>query len=410
LQYQVKELLASLSEQARTIRDQQVKENYYFLRDVAKSPRSVKKCCQSMGYSRERFYKLANRLLDERDLMALKPHSRRPKTSPAQTKKRVEKRICRLRNQKPYLGAERIQHSLADKGVKGIPKSISTVHKVLQRNGLVEQKRQRKLTKKHMKRYQRPFVGYLQMDFKYVPYLVHGLQFYQLSCIDHHSGWRLIRIYPRKDEEAVTDFLQELDRYCPFKIIQLQTDNDTAFTDRFSSRNGGVPTGEHYLDIWCKERGVEHKLIPVGQKEINGKVENSHRQDDRELYSQIRVTSLENLQQDATRYQYHWNFERKTKALEWRTPSQAVYQSMAFMKYWHVHMHALAVENGLTMTRLDQYGSPYIKVPKAQRPKFKKKTKKKTYVDRYLEYHDGEQKKKLKSILPVLPMSPDFSL
>src|SRR5690606_24177164 len=139
----------------------------------------------------------------------------------------------------------------------------------------------------------RTLPGYLQMDFKYVPYLIDGKQYYQLSCIDHHSSWRLIRNYKYKNIDSVKLFLEELEQICPFPIIEVQTDNDTAFTDKFSSKIG--VTGEHYLDIWCRERGINHRLIPVAVKELNGKVENTHKQDDREFFAMNVFTSYESV-------------------------------------------------------------------------------------------------------------------
>ncbi len=129
------------------------------------------------------------------------------------------------------------------------------------------------------------------MDFKYTPYFIDGVQTYQLSAVDHHLTWRLIRSYQSKDAIAVKWFMLELEKLCPFPIIELQTDNDTAFTDKFSSARGLEPTGLHKLDEWCTKHGVVHRLIPPGVKELNGKVENTHKQDDREFFSQARATT-----------------------------------------------------------------------------------------------------------------------
>jgi len=68
---------------------------------------------------------------------------------------------------------------------------------------LISWKHSKRLTKKHLKRYRRPELGYLQMDFKYVPNRINGEQYYQLSCLDHHSSWRLVRVYPSKETGCV---------------------------------------------------------------------------------------------------------------------------------------------------------------------------------------------------------------
>ena len=71
---------------------------------------------------------------------------------------------------------------------------------------------------------------YLQMDFKYVPYLIGGKQYYQLSAVDHCTTWRMIRVYDHLGIDSALEFLNELDYRCPFPIVQIQTDNDVAFT------------------------------------------------------------------------------------------------------------------------------------------------------------------------------------
>ena len=57
-------------------------------------------------------------------------------------------------------------------------------------------------------------------------------------------------------------FLEELKEVCPFAIMEIQTDNDTAFTDKFSSQRGVTDT--HLVDVWCKSNDIIHRLIPVG--------------------------------------------------------------------------------------------------------------------------------------------------
>jgi hypothetical protein len=131
-------------------------------------------------------------------------------------------------------------------------------------------------------------------------------------------------MYANKDLVAVEDFLIELKEKCPFPIIELQTDNDTSFTDKFWTEKPGTISGMHLVDEWCASNGIRHKLIPVGVKEINGKVENTHKQDDREFFSQIKPTCLGELQALSQRYEWIWNHERKTKALRWRTPLEVV--------------------------------------------------------------------------------------
>ena len=70
----------------------------------------------------------------------------------------------------PSHGADRISFDL--KKLFNILCAPMTVYNVLKRLKLISKTHQKKLTKKHHRRYRRPFPGYMQMDIKYVPYKV----------------------------------------------------------------------------------------------------------------------------------------------------------------------------------------------------------------------------------------------
>lgn len=145
---------------------------------------------------------------------------------------------------------------------------------------------------------------------------------YQFNAVDHCTTWRVSRIYRHLNHYSLMTFLKVLEYRCPFPIIQIQTDNEMEFTDKF--RGNVQPTGNHPLDQWCEARGIEHKLIPVGQKELNGKVENTHKQDDREFYAKYDFKNFQSLERTMRGYCSRWNELRATKALGWRAPEQAI--------------------------------------------------------------------------------------
>jgi len=275
-----------------------------------------------------------------------------------------------------------------------------------------------------MKRYRRPFPGYLQMDIKYVPYKIEGQQFYQFSLIDHHSSWRLIRCYKNKGGKDLEQFLYELELHCPFPIEEIQTDNDATFTDKFTSVEFS-PTGNHDLDRWCYRKEINHRLIPPGVKELNGKVENSHKWDDREFYSQHQFETFEHLELGTKIYNTHWNKIRATKTLGWKTPSQVVLNATEKAAKFLYLIKALypgkvirATPNAIGGTifhsePLDMTIEPMINIvvePDPEpKPKKIKKRKRLNYVDRYIQYLEWDSKKYPKIIFPISPMSQNFS-
>lgn len=69
-------------------------------------------------------------------------------------------------------------------------------------------------------------------------------------------------------------------------------------------------------------------MIPPGEKELQGLVERSHRQDDQELFSRIKPWDLEEFNDELERY-YKWrNDSRRFKKLGWESANSwlALYQ------------------------------------------------------------------------------------
>ena len=273
----------------------------------------------------------------------------------------------------------------------------SAVYNVLGRLGFINKLARKKRSKKHMKRYRRPFPGYLQIDIKYVPYMIEGRQCYEFNAVDHNSSWRLIRAYRDKSYQSLYLFLAELEKECPFALIQIQTDNGKEFTDKYRVNSDGRPTGDHPLDVWCSDRGIEHKLIAIGVKELNGKVENTHGFDDREFYSRyvLSFKNYESLERNMRSWNERWNGSRHTASLGWRTPNEVIVQSyVGYLVFW--------------LNWVEQTNSLAIKPP--PRARKIKKPKRKTAVDRYLAWMDGEEKKSMKSIIAVPAMSQSLSI
>lgn len=397
LKYQLRKLLPSLSVQSRHNSNQEIKVRWKPIKRIVESSRSIAGCCSREGVSESWFNKWAKRLLSKKCLSALLSHSRKPKYSPKKTGKRTTKKIKKLRELFPYAGKETISQDLKDHFNINCPPS--TVANVMRREGIIVPKKAKK-TKPHNKRYRREVPGYLQMDFKYVPYEILGIQYYQLSAVDHHSSWRLIRMYPNKNQLAVMDFLEELKRRFPFPIIEIQTDNDAAFTDKFNSGEG--VTGNHVMDQWCAKNEICHRLIPTSVKELNGKVENTHRQDEREFYKQFKAVNYDHLKAMAQWYNENWNKRRKTKTLGWMTPEQVLEEACIRQLAWLQLIAELYPSTNQLPLKIDDQGVLSLAVPatplfRAKKGKFKNRTTRRNRVSRYLQYLDWDNRSRKKS-------------
>ena len=397
-------MIPRLSAEANQLKDSEARSRWMRIKKIALSPKTIEHACAKEGVSVDFFNKWGCRLVKSKRLIGLFTKSRKPYRSPNKSKPRVEKTVLKIRRAEPYLGPERIS-DVAEK-IFELEIAPSTVFNILRRAKVVGKKIAERLTKRHMKRYRRVLPGYLQMDFKYVPYKIEGKQFYQLSCVDHHSSWRLIRCFRNKDLESVMIFLKEIIKICPFPIVEIQTDNDTAFTDKFSSKIG--VTGEHEVDRWCLANGIRHRLIPVGVKELNGKVENTHKQDDREFFAMGNCQTYEAVALNTKGYNERWNSQRATKTLGWKTPDEVIYE--AYVKVMAIMMF-LKDEQSRPVYKINRLGIAYMPVPRPEKVvKHANKTRKLSAVDKYLKYLDWADKNKLKCIILGMPsISQNFS-
>lgn len=115
--------------------------------------------------------------------------------------------------------------------------------------------------------------------------------------------------------------MKKLLKKCPFEIMRLQTDNGIEFTFKYVSGAPDEPK-EHLLGMFCKDHNINHKLIPPGEKELQGLVERSHRQDDQELFSRIHPNELDQFNKLLEKYANERNKGRRFKKLNWKTPNQ----------------------------------------------------------------------------------------
>jgi transposase InsO family protein len=195
----------------------------------------------------------------------------------------------------------------------------STICHILNGRKKTKRTRRQKL-KAHRRRYELPIPGQrLQLDVKYVPEFVEGFRAFNYVAIDECTRWRFGWAYLDLNPRNTVDFLNRLQKACPFPIHTIQTDNGFEFTYRL------VPTAkhvEHPMDEWCKVNGMEHRLIPPGEKELNGKVERSHRIDEQYFYWKAPTDSLDNFNFAYLQWLKIYNHQRLHGGIGYLTPNE----------------------------------------------------------------------------------------
>lgn len=252
---------------------------------------------------------------------ALRPKSRRPKTNPKETPIRIKERVVELRKE-TGLGAKKLSWKLEKEGIR---LHYQTVHKIVKKEGLTRKYRTRKVRYKYLKT--PPVKGELvEIDIKYVPQRLSGRRFYQFTAIDTASRWRYLEIMDDKSTLSAMRFLKHLTREADFKIEAVKTDNDSAFTNRYtgySKSSDPLNPRLHAFDKLCKEFNITHYLIDPGKPAQNGKVERSHRTDQEMFYDKLKFSSFEELRYKVKLWNMYYN-DLEHCGLNGKTPNQAL--------------------------------------------------------------------------------------
>lgn len=318
-------LYGKLKEKARGCRDREIRAKLELIL-LALKLGNVMEACARRGYSRKFYYKWFGRFKRAQwDLGALREQSRRPRKSPKKISPKIEKRI-HLFASRQY-GARMIKAFL-DRENTSISKS--TVSHVL-RGRKKTRKQQKRRFNPHRRRYELAIPGQrFQMDVKYVPELLNGQKAYAYVAVDECTRWRYAWAYPMLNEHATEDFLGRLKAACPFPIHTIQTDQGFEFT--FHRQAGHEERREHALTRWCRENGVSHRLLPAGAKELNGKVERSHRIDEQYFYWNAPTDSFESFNAELGAWLEFYHRQRPHGGLGYRTPWEKLCERLIALK------------------------------------------------------------------------------
>lgn len=197
------------------------------------------------------------------------------------------------------------------------------LHKVLAREGMVRRKKRTRKNEKPIPT--ATFPGELiQIDTVYARKF-NGNWLYQFTAIDCASRWRFAWVSREHSNRTSVIFLEKLITQAPFKILGIQTDNGSIFTNYYTGyRKSADPLAPrlHAFDLACKRNGLVHYLIDPGKPAQNGKVERSHRTDREEFWNDVRFRTVADLKKQHAAYLLRYNTEREHLALGGRTPAE----------------------------------------------------------------------------------------
>lgn len=109
-----------------------------------------------------------------------------------------------------------------------------------------------------------------------------------------------------------------------YQIKAIKTDNGSIFTNYYTSmnkRSDMTVKTIHAFDLFCASRGIIHYLIDPGKPQQNGKVERSHREDQKKFYDANTFTTFTDLQKKIRRWNIKYN-DLEHCGLEGKTPNE----------------------------------------------------------------------------------------
>jgi transposase InsO family protein len=270
----------------------------------------IAELCREYGISRQTGHLWLKRYQEGGARAVLEERSRRPHQSPTATQKTIVEAVRDLRRDKPDWGARKLLAVLSRKHPEwedGVV-SATTVHRILDREGLIAAADRRQAA---LKRFERQAPNELwQMDFKGPQGFNKGVG--PLSVQDDYSRYVVVlkqlagtRLKPVQETLQTTFETNGL----PDALLM---DHGTPWY------NGWSPWGWTELSVWIMQQGVRIYLSGVRHPETQGKVERMHES----LQRAIRKRKPEMNQQWLDEFRHEYNHVRPHEGIGMITPSE----------------------------------------------------------------------------------------
>lgn len=273
------------------------------------------------------------------DIESLGIKSRRPKSHPNEHTETEVKLIKDMRRRNPNIGLQDLWIKLRKRGYKRTLQSLGKVLKRLQMP--TNPKSKRSPTCKKNKPYEpMSYPGQrIQIDVKYVPKECLSPKFiekynstdlFQYTAIDEYSRYRILCGYREHNTYSSSLFLCQV--VSGFKALGIevkcvQTDNGQEFTKIFHAKD---KNNHSMFEVTARRLKVKVKRIKPHTPKHNGKVERSHREDQKLFYSEMirlnhPITDENDFKRRLKRHQDRTN-NRPMRPLNYLSPKQYLEQ------------------------------------------------------------------------------------
>ena len=206
---------------------------------------------------------------------------------------------------------------------KGYTRSFGSMCRQIRKKGYRKEKRKRKSYTRYENMQGRYPGEKVQVDIKYVPqecirFPSYGERYYQITAIDEYSRKRVLKIVKERSTYETKKFVESLEDRMGFKIVTIQVDNGREFVndEEVKEKKSAFEKELERLNIGLR------RTRPYSPWQ-NGKVERSHREDGKILYSREVFTSEKQLKEKVAKHEKRYNKTAKT-VLNFKSPNQVV--------------------------------------------------------------------------------------
>ena len=260
--------------------ESKVRQKWYFL--VEKAGKTVNEVCDLYFISRKTYYKWRKKDLGSRAYVSKKEHP--------ETKIKGEIKIF-IYEEKMRINYGPLKMKLLIKRRFNINISTTAIYKFYKKKNLIFRPQKKMQYYAPIKEAVIPKVpgDVVQMDAKYV--WEDNVRKYQRTFVDIYTGMQFASVTTTMTAEDTINTFLEAEKYFPFKILGIQSDN------------GSENRGDFHK--YLVEKGIAHYFIPKSSTTWDGAVERAHGVIDQEYYLNPRRTwkSLEE-------YLHFYNYER----------------------------------------------------------------------------------------------------
>jgi len=249
--------------------------------------------------------------------LALK--SRKPKSHPNQ---HTEEELTLIKNMLKRNGKYGLAEVYVRCKAKGYKRSFGSMCRQIRHRGFKVPPAKKKTSYTRYTKFDGKFPGdKIQIDIKYVPkecikFPTYGKQYYQITAIDEYSRKRVLSIVDEKSTYETSKFLETLEKRMGFKIHQIQVDNGYEFVNDIEKTKK-----ESAFEKVANRKGYKiHRTRPYSPWQ-NGKVERSHREDDKIVYDREIFYSIKELKDRIAKHEKRYNTTAK-QVLNFMSPQE----------------------------------------------------------------------------------------